>query len=978
MTDMAETQERSEIEEIVQEAPELTATVLSVYVPDMGYLCRVTPPTQENAPYVITPIERIEEINNKTDPHIYAGKFAREELGAGALPIFREETQTLLLVDNNDVPKETTTNVFDVLLDEASLQGDIAKNESYVFVPKAVLTNNSHNVDSEGLIGTHRLTAGGRTIEAFVHPDCEKLVQESPQPLEITGTESATARRKIAKGVISAIEKIDHAYENGAPQDRLTLDHIEALRAIVPNKSLVDDLETAYIREKLVTMGFQQAAALAINAGIVETVLHNQDALTLLAIGGAVVNDAASKVAEGNTTPVSFRELLNKTLTEISNTYDLSKARIEGLEDPSAFAHNASVNLTEADALKSVAAAKWGSVAANSAVLMANSRFAEAGIYAGVGAATNIFGAVYKKKLQDIEKDKPTKQDNAPKSSQNKPVKELVVKGGGRLFQGGTSYATNVLAGTTGLSGQQLELAMHLVAFVTMNEAEQVSQSPEVVERRNDMRIMNELIKWAGERAGELATDDQYRKYCREKTVELSKEHSKTITLPNVDVLTHEPVKPVKHFPREVSISRGEKRYPIIERTLRAKHPDEEKIPNKAILFMDITGGYPGEKLLLRGTSLLAESGRVTELGGGVSTPMLLMLAERRKNSQGTTYIHTETSDTNVHLDESREDIKYYSCEDKKDYSFFEGQQPEVVMQKLKDSGLFDEEEINALVHILNTRKKVTGFSRATERKLALVESVDGDEAAVIINYPFNDLSEEDEVNAAKFLEKAAENKVVIIRADAARTAYKKYLAAQGTLESFEVKHGKISQSLPLPEQLVKGLEDLGYTWTPKIKRQMATELSEGIAKIEMVNGEPLRTAKVLRSNIYTTAPDGSRYKLKQDHKVEQSDDGEPGVKDRSQEEYSLYRSLRENDPEYTLKLRLHRMGVDTEKMITAPFEHTVEEKPSGTYPGLNAKYDFYSTDVEVPFNFYETHKQRVIAQHDSGGFTYFTWEKVG
>ena len=161
-------------------------------------------------------------------------------------------------------------------------------------------------------------------------------------------------------------------------------------------------------------------------------------------------------------------------------------------------------------------------------------------------------------------------------------------------------------------------------------------------------------------------------------------------------------------------------------------------------------------------------------------------------------------------------------------------------------------------------------------------------------------------------------------------------------------------------------------SWDEGLKERLAGEIHDKLGEILFIDGKPLRNIEVIRANIFTTGPDGRKYRLMADHKVEQRPGMTPRITDRNQESHSFFRSIvLGSDPSGTFTKRLSQIGFE---VLGAPpkFNHVIDQRKSRGYKGIDTRYNYMDTQVEVAF------KEGIITgQHESGGFTYYKWIPV-
>ena len=169
--------------------------------------------------------------------------------------------------------------------------------------------------------------------------------------------------------------------------------------------------------------------------------------------------------------------------------------------------------------------------------------------------------------------------------------------------------------------------------------------------------------------------------------------------------------------------------------------------------------------------------------------------------------------------------------------------------------------------------------------------------------------------------------------------------------------------------------------WSTSLKQRFASELIRGYASLVKHDGEYMRQVPVARAQMFTTNPQtGERFKISQVQKVEthMNDDGvaQRTRFDRRGEPYSLYRSLRNNNPEEALRARLREMGINPGAVKFQEFTSSVGVKESDTYTGMKTEYDYSDTTIEIPFDQLRDPND-IYAAHESGGVTDFELVKI-
>lgn len=1079
-------QEESNVQIIAERMinPENETTILRVEIPEKGIVCRVH--ALESGVKMVAPIEIRRKADNSEEPYFIANDALISELKTPLAKTTSEvkaettgpeyQLSKPYLLKNTTIPIElkedevrtdqgTSRKRQTIVHERAKIYGvgvenpdELAKiveeNEDLIIVPKSLISGYRHLTESDFLepgpddfgeqadkkdveesinlgIPTVRIGTGNEYVDAVIHPDCELLIQPEYEPRIITGEEDLGTLMNLGRKVLKRVDEFDR--DTRQPQDRLTMNMVEQLKTIIPDKELAEELEQAYIKERLVTIGVQQIATAVAQGGITQAVISESDLWTNVSIAGAIGIRTVGNAFEGKTTPESFDDLLNTALVDIVSQYDVKKSGIGIFENDVdnknalSFARDASNALSEGDAMKSKTIAKWGSVATTSVVALMNGETAHAAAFGALGVVTNVLGEKYRKKLEQTreeikhEKEEVQKKERGIKDTLAGTVKRAI-KGGegqGSAIQTAGEYLPNVIA-SMGLEGKALELAVHMASFSASNEILQASTANKVVKRTEIIKRLNDLIEWAQQDASELVTDEQYSRYAAIKTQRLIRERPKPVMLANTEpriFRTQKEPTSITINPVDVlRVSQGEgeketKRYKALDNALGTLHNTTGGRDTTALLLVDQAVEYPGEKTLLDKTTFLFEKGKLHEISGKVSTPIMKMIAEQRKSpSVGTTYIRTPEGDVNVHLDNNREQLRFYNCDGKEEHIFFEGQDVDETIQKLaqinfpskvgreghlpEKTPLFTEDETRAFI---NNKENMKGkgigrTSRVTERKLAIAEALSTDHPIVVINYPFRDLELADSnerILVAEYLATHAQERVVVFRTDSTDIDYKKALEREGKIETYDVVNAHLERTKPTIEQIMYTLEEHGITqtegWDESLLNRLANEVITGVAKLDIETNNDgqeslLRIVDVARGKIIAKTPTGT-YQLKQKFKTEPTQAGIAKQTDRSGDEYSLYRSLR-GTPEETMKLRLREMEINADELNLQiqVNEQQKERKESDTYPGVNTEFNFFDMQIEVPEEFYEATKDKefsAIAQHESGGFTYFEWVKI-
>ncbi len=884
---------------------------------------------------------------------------------------------------------------------------------------------------------TKTITRGGQTLEAYIHPDCAKLLRKVEKPVVATGKEDPTFWMSTGRQIIEMFEKLDHPYNQPSSKpNRLTLRDIDQLLTVIPNdeEGFKDALEAAFVREKLVTIGLKQAANLALQGTITETVLNGQDSLTAVAIAGAIGVDILSEPVKEKFSAYSLKKLLTKALQKCAIAYDISQIPDSDLNDREEFAsfiQDVSGDLTTMNAMQSEIPAVVGSTLVNSSVLIANRQFLQAGIYAGVGIATAMGGEKYKQKLRELG-------EYSRATPLREKVRQMVTKIAGRSIQGSANYLPNILS-VTGLAGKNLEIALNLATFMTLNEVEEVAASPDKVERESIIEKLHAFINWAQYEANELVTPEEYHAYCEKKREELVHDRTVDLELPDRNFITGQTAPMIQMIPGQVqkeyiynrnnnptgfnpgidgpaiidyrfinadpfdaSFKKPEKgivkKYNIIDAALMGKHtvrPSKtDRTPETAVVFANIQAGFANSKMFLRDGTLVAEPGYLTELAGDqVSTSLLEILAEQKRNLQGTTYIRTKDGDINVHLDEDPSELYLYNCDkSQKTHSFFQGMEKLQIITLLNDSNLFTDDEMRELNNQYRLGHPITPTSRTMDRLFAVIEALNQDKTVTILNYPFRETKWKDQIRIADYLRRAAKDRIIIIRGDDKaediqedrkksslispdkQPAYRRHLANTGDIMTYNIEDRRFVQSVPPIAEIVRQLEDLDIPsinqWSLDTKESFARELANNLGRLELKLGEPVREIEVIRGDIFATH-NNRRYRLIPDYKIVEKADSYDRV-DRSADSHSIHRSKPlGTDPRDTLKLRLTQMGWDTIDINQIEFDEVDVIRPSGSYPQLNTHYHYSDTSFEVPY------KENVFGKHDSGGIMVYKWEEV-
>lgn len=1092
--------------------------VVGVYDPEKGYLCRVIKPENDGDPLVIKPLQVEEDVPAKDEAFTLVYKFLEKTFQSdevddqgSAIPItrhikpaFREERQ-LSSTKNEIAPSgKERVKIFDAYIADNEISTALENTGEYVFVPVSLLdpektdapleiSEKSHILDEDGnktsayeLISTvsenelEKITYRGREIEAFIHPDCGLLYRQPEADVFEEEKLDRTVVRKAARGIINTVEAFDRVSSEG---EQLTLGHIDRLRKIVDEPELMDDLETSYIREKLTVMGLQHIASFAAEGALTSGLINDSEGIVMLGLAGSIGIDTTTELAL-DLHEKSFRVLFTKTLRRVEEKYNLADAGVPGLEDSASFVFQASEFLSEPDAMTSKVAAKWGSVAVNSAVLIANNQAEAAGVYAAVSAGLNLGESIYrkhlsKKELEELHEAKTAKEEELQENGRNlRKAKNIAVKAIGPAAKSATSMA--------GVFGTRFgTIGVQLATLVAAHQGEQLIEAKQNAERKRVITTLNELINWAEKDATELETQEQYVNYSHTKVQEernLPNRQTKLATLRSLhgDRETEIEIRRSELGSKREVMEDGETsktvRYMVVDRALATKHginteqlDNEEmnlraeilevqrKIENlestnegdptererklkeledtmetlkrtyiskskdirekkaiakeayankKAVVFLDIHKENPGKKTLLDGASLVLESGKVNEIGGAVGKQVLKTLAERERNSQGTTIIRTTkqgVGDINVHENADRSEIEYFDCQVDPEHRFFDGMNTVEALELLKNTGLFTKKELISLEENAKRTRSLKSISRSTQRRMAVAENLQGEETVTILNNVFEDLDSAEKIRLANYLEREAQNRVLVVRADEgiesadkntlkrantyseelledeASMGYRRYLASRGSLESYVQENNRFEQAPLTHEDIIYMLEQQGNEtikkWPKNKKYKFAEEMVKGYASLEEVNGELLRVVPEIAIDIYTRGPNGEVYKVVQEHKVEKGAAGQALSKERVNEPHTMFRSLR-GDAQTTMQLRLEQMGLDLTNAKHTRFEDRVVRKESGGYPGLNAKYEIKHAMVEIPYEEL-AEKERIIAPHDSGGFTYFKIEKV-
>lgn len=1001
--------------------------VASVFVEGKGYLCRLQKPMRAEEPARVVPIREITAVDLSRNDSRAAQSLLSKELGANieSVPTFNK---------SNTAPDEIPTKVFDMhVQDTAALEATVEEG-NYVFVPEVMLARGRiqpepEPADENSLPFTDTLEINGQETPVILHPDCYLLPTEPPITLEFSEKDEKGVYRKVAEKILTAIETLDDA------NDRLTLQHIKAMRPMLSDQQLANDLETAYIRERLVAIGMGNLTNASLEAGMIAGVVTNNPGLTVAAIGVLAANDLALDSLHGNLPPESFEDLLAEAFKSISDDYDLSKSGVNiheiVFEAPGAF--------SDMSALKSDKASKWINTIANSAVLVANNQLPAAAAYAAASATLNVFGGRYQKYLERLKKEAPDSQTTQEEESWFQKNRKRFAEIAVRTL---STYSGNITAA--------LPIAVHLASSLSSHQAELFTESKSVVKRRLLRTEIERLLTYLDAESNTLNTDIEYATYCLTKRNELARAGNVELELPAASSLVKEPPRRFKGsymavgtLPAEDKSTR--KKYAILDAALDATRDteltssresarqkkqeirtkmyetikkrdshkpgsteyqqydqdfkdltselaevdssaDQTALNTRAVLFANITAEVSGgEQQLLRNATFLATKGQVVELTGQISTRVLKTLAELQENSEGTTYIRTGETDINVHLDQNRSQIKYYSCKLPDSHRFFENLPPEESLARVEGSGMFDSSEIEEY-KIHAAKNSFSGLSRSMKRRLAVIEGLSSDETVTILNYPFEDASPQDEQNIATYLATRCEDKIVIIRGDTNRTTYRQQLALQGRLNSYEISNRKIIKSPPIEEELMHELDTLGIpavqVWQTDLKRRFAREILDGVSSMEKTSsGEYVRRTAIVRADVYTTDPaTGTRYKLVQDQKIEPRVN-ERGVDitesiDRSAEPHSLYRSVVDGDPQATLNLRLQNMKINPDDVEISNLRTTVERvDESPTYQGMPTNYEFHDTVIEIPYE--QVAGKTIAAPHASGGMTLYKLVEV-